>query len=39
MLKVPGPGDFLEFRCVIVYDETGRCIWETDVYDAELATL
>lgn len=39
MLKVPGPADFPEFRSVMVYDETGRCIWETDVYDAELATL
>lgn len=38
MLLVPGPQSFPELRCVAVIDETGRKVWETDVYDSELAT-
>lgn len=35
MLRVPIAG-FHELRAVNVYDEQGRCTWETDVYQPEL---
>lgn len=37
MLTVPGPQEFPELRAVAVFDSSGRKVWETDVYDSELA--
>lgn len=38
MLRVP-VADFPELRAVAIFDESGRCIWENDVYTGELVEV